>query len=254
VSLVVIQRGHVPRRTGATGTTGEQAFAIDAAARAALHVRRIGHQSRIINADVADSEYRGDMFVAIHYDGSTNPTASGASVGYQTPEGAALARTWKRHYTANGWTRAYKPDNYTRALAGYYGVRHAVAVGNKRAIIIEAGFITNRHDAALIQNGGAERVGICIAACMVDVFGGVCPPKAQPAGLPKYPGVVKLGDRGDAVKVWQLQFTRKGKRLAVDGVFGPATHRVVMDWQTSHNLSVDGIAGPATWHSLLFSR
>lgn len=254
MSLIVIQRGHVPRRTGATGAEGEQQFAIDAARRAEIHLRAVGHTSRVINADVPDEQYRGDMFVAIHYDSSTNPTASGASVGYQSALGESLSRDWKRHYRANGWTRSWKPDNYTTALAKYYGVRNANEVGNRRAIIIEAGFITNRHDAALLQNGGADRVGRTIAACAVDVFGAKCPPTPPSPNIPPYPGVVRFGDTGDAVRQWQAQFVRKGKRLAVDGVFGPATRDAVMEWQSTHGLIVDGVAGPATWHSLLFQK
>lgn len=179
MALVVVQRGHVPRTTGATGAPGEQAFAIAAADRVAVHLQPLGHQIRIINADVPDSSYRGDLFVALHYDSSTNSTARGASVGYQTTEGNGFAQAWKRHYRAFGWTGGFRGDNYTAALAGYYGVRHAISQGNRRAFIAEAGFHSNPGDAALLAApGGPDRVGRAVAAAVAEVTGtrGPAPP------------------------------------------------------------------------------
>lgn len=68
-----------------------------------------------------------------------------------------------------------------------------------------------------------------------------------------YPGEVRYGSHGPAVRVWQAVLVERGYRIAVDGEFGPATHHVVRDWQIKHQLHVDGIAGERTWHSLLFS-
>jgi hypothetical protein len=243
---IVLQRGHYPRTEGRTGAPGEQTFAVEACASAKRHILAIGHTPILINADVPDSAYRGEMFFACHYDSSTNPTASGASVGYQTEEGGLAARTWKRHYKANGWTRAFRSDNYTPALAGYYGVREAVGQGNRYAVIVEAGFQSNEHDKAMMT---PERVGIAIAATVVDIFGGSCPTEVPP--LPPYPGTVRMGDMGVAVRIWQGQLIRRGYRINADGIFGPATNHVVRDWQHNHGLVVDGICGRATWHSLL---
>lgn len=261
MSLLVVQRGHVPRTTGATGAPGEQQFAIATADRVKIRVNAIGHTVRIINADVPDSSYKGDAFVALHYDSSSSPSAHGASVGYQSPEGKQFATLWKAHYVRNGWTRGFRGDNYTAALAGYYGVRRAVSVGNRRAFISEAGFHSNPEDAALLKApAGPDRVAIAIAAAVVDIFGAKCP--APPtANIPPYPGERQLGDNdgGGAaatdnygVSGWQKQFNRRHVSLVVDGVFGPKTHSAVVNWQQSHRLVVDGIAGPATWHSLLF--
>lgn len=246
---IVLQRGHCYRITGATGAPGEQKFTEACAEIARMRIHDLGHMVRIINADEPLERYKGDMFFAFHYDSSTNPTASGASVGHQTPEGAEIGRLWKMHYRANGWTRAFKNDNYTSNLAKYYGVRNAVRVGNRRAIIIEAGFHSNTHDAAMMT---PEMVAMATAATVVDVLGGKCPPSTTPIAFPAYPGTVRMGDVGTAVRVWQEQLTRRGYIIVVDGIFGPATNHVVRDWQYNHGLVVDGICGPATWHSLLF--
>lgn len=255
MALVVVQRGHVPRTTGATGAPGEQQFAIATADRVKIRVNGIGHTVRIINADEPNDRYKGDAFVALHYDSSSSSAAHGASVGYQSSEGRQFAEYWKRHYVANGWTRGFRGDNYTAALAGYYGVRRAVSVGNRRAFISEAGFHSNPQDMALLKApAGPDRVAIAIAAALVDIFGAKCP--APPtAGIPAFPGTVERGDTGTAVRQWQTQLTAlPGYGLAVDGIFGEETEAHVIWFQATHNLRVDGIAGPATWHALLDAR
>ena len=49
-----------------------------------------------------------------------------------------------------------------------------------------------------------------------------------------------------------VQFVLKqfGYTIAVDGVYGPQTTKVVMKWQKSNGLTVDGVAGPITQASL----
>ncbi len=259
MTVVVVQRGHVPRTSGATGAPGEQAFAIAAADRTRVHARAVGFDVRIIDADPPNTSYIGDAFVALHYDSSTSPSARGASVGWQTHEGRDFASAWKRHYAANGWTGGYRADNYTAALGGYYGVRRAVAVGNRRAFIAEAGFHSNPADAALLAAPeGPDRVGRAVAAALVDIFGAKCPPGPAPAGVPPYPGLVRLGDEGQAVRAWQHELNARvygggPHALVEDGVYGPATYHVVLDFQSKHGQVTDGIAGPATWHALLFA-
>lgn len=159
---LIVQQGHCYRRTGATGTEGEQQYAtlVADACRRLLHGRG-GWTVRPTLADVND--YRADAFVAVHCDGSLNPTARGASVGYRTPEGQALGQSWKRAYAARGWAGGFRPDNYTAALSGYYGTRNAVAAGTRRAVILECGFLTSPDDRALLTGSlGPARVALAI--------------------------------------------------------------------------------------------
>lgn len=163
--ILVVQRGHCHRKAGSTGTTGEQAYAtaVAKACQNLLH-GHAGWQVRTILADEPLDAYRGDAFVAIHCDGSTSPSACGASVGYRTPEGQRLAQAWKRAYAARGWSAGFRADNYTEALAGYYGTRNAVTVGTRRAFIAECGFRTNARDRALLDAPeGPSRVALAIA-------------------------------------------------------------------------------------------
>lgn len=160
--VLVVQQGHCHRTTGATGTTGEQGYAV-AVASACVRLLN-GRGGWVVNPTLADeNDYRGDAFVAIHCDGSTSPTARGASIGYRTPEGQQFGQAWKRAYHARGWTGGFRQDNYTSALAGYYGTGNAVAAGNRRAVIVECGFRTNPEDRALLDGpGGPERVALAI--------------------------------------------------------------------------------------------
>lgn len=169
MATIVLQRGHVPRTSGATGAAGEQQYAIATADLTAQFLRQLGHDVRIIDADPVDKRvYRGDAFIALHWDSSANPTASGASVGYQTAEGERFAQRWKFHYKYAGWTRRFHPDNYTAALRGYYGVREAVKQGNRLAIITEAGFVTNSHDKAMMS---PQLTAASLVSLVTEFFG-----------------------------------------------------------------------------------
>jgi len=178
MARIVIQAGHYPRTSGATGTGGrdgdptEQEFNIAAARACARRLAEVGHQGVVINADVPDASYRGDAFVAIHCDGSTSSSARGASVGYRTAEGQAFAGAFKRAYQAAGWSGGWRPDNYTAALAGYYGTKRAVAQGVRRAFVAEAGFLTNPADEAQLSlPGGPDRFARALTAAVVATFG-----------------------------------------------------------------------------------
>jgi hypothetical protein len=161
---LVVQMGHVGRSTGATGAPGEQAYtAAVGASCARLLDGRGGWAVRLIVADPPLAQYRGDAFVAVHADGSTNPAVRGASVGYQNLDGGQLAGAWRLAYTELGFTGPWHPANYTTNLAGYYGVRNAVNQGNRRACIIECGTITNADDRAIMQ---PDRVAAAIGRAL----------------------------------------------------------------------------------------
>jgi len=161
--VLVVQLGHCHRTSGATGTTGEQAYAtrVGNACTRLLHGKG-GWSVRLILADAPDSQYRGDAFVAVHCDGSISSSARGASVGYRNSAGQQLGQAWKRAYEARGWT-GFRQDNYTSGLGGYYGTGIALKQGNTRAVVLECGFRTNSEDlAALDGPGGPERVALAI--------------------------------------------------------------------------------------------
>lgn len=166
--VLVVQMGHSGRTSGATGAPGEMAFT-EAVGAACYALDGVGGWSvRTIAADPAPSAYRGDAFVAIHADGSSNPAVRGACIGYQTSDGRTFGSIWASSYVQRGWSGPWNPDNYTANLAQYYGVRTAVAEGNRRAFIAECGTITNPDErAAMTSSAGVDRV----VAALGDALG-----------------------------------------------------------------------------------
>jgi len=67
--------------------------------------------------------------------------------------------------------------------------------------------------------------------------------------IPDWP-IMKMGHRGEYVKQLQQRLNEVGYNLLVDGAFGPATDRVVRDFQKKKGLIVDGYVGPATRKAL----
>jgi N-acetylmuramoyl-L-alanine amidase len=65
--------------------------------------------------------------------------------------------------------------------------------------------------------------------------------------------LLRLGDRGDAVRDLQQRLNAAGPRVAVDGVYGDATLEAVRAFQGRRGLRVDGICGPETWGALIES-
>jgi peptidoglycan hydrolase-like protein with peptidoglycan-binding domain len=65
-----------------------------------------------------------------------------------------------------------------------------------------------------------------------------------------FPGTVKRGSRGAAVRAVQARLASRGWKIGVDGDFGPTTEKVVRAFQAEKHLGVDGIVGPRTWTAL----
>lgn len=127
----LIQAGHQGgvRNQGATGSTaswgtsGEPTLTPQVADAAAEILRAAGYS--VIREDAFyDKKYDIKVSVALHFDGSGTPCASGASIGY--PPGVPVG---SNKPVADLWRNAYYPyfpfktmkDNFTTNLSGYYG-------------------------------------------------------------------------------------------------------------------------------------
>lgn len=197
--LLVWQMGHVgrPPAPGSVGTAGEQAFTSLTGVWAMREIHgRHGWVVRVIPANpLTGPNYRGDAFFAAHCDGSTSDQARGASIGARNPAGLAFAQAWKRAYAELGWPSGFRPDNYTNALRNYYGTGAALAQGNPRAMIGEAGYLTSPLDRAILMAGdqsGPRRVVQAVALAL-----GI-PLMQQPADQP-----ADLEDPVQIVTVWE---------------------------------------------------
>ncbi|UBU17166.1 peptidoglycan recognition protein family protein [Nonomuraea gerenzanensis] len=69
----------------------------------------------------------------------------------------------------------------------------------------------------------------------------VAPP--FPGRLLKYPPVM----RGQDVRTWQAQMSRRGFELTVDGAYGAGSREVCRRFQRQQGVADDGIVGPVTW-------
>lgn len=73
------------------------------------------------------------------------------------------------------------------------------------------------------------------------------PATPTPKVIPPFPGQVKPGDKGDAVKLIQ-----EALDLDADGEYGPATKKAIIAIQDSHDhLDSNGVVGPATWAEIM---
>lgn len=62
----------------------------------------------------------------------------------------------------------------------------------------------------------------------------------------QFSGTVRLGDRGNNVKLVQEKLG-----LAADGIFGSGTDAAVKKWQAANGLDADGIVGPKTYAKMM---
>lgn len=80
------------------------------------------------------------------------------------------------------------------------------------------------------------------------------PTSSEPADLPPPQSrrMIRQGSQGQEVTYAQQRLNDHGADppLAVDGIFGPLTHKATVAYQKSHGLSPDAIIGPRTWASL----
>lgn len=260
-TTVMIQMGHVPRKTGATGTHREQEFNKALGPRIANLLTQAGHTVYLRGADEVIPQT--EFFVALHADGSSNPNQRGASAGYPPHEpGQEYAQAWKAAHQAAGYTGGFLPDNYTTNESQYYGYSGSNANKAKYQILAEHGFLTNSKDEEWLFS----HLDQCAEAhfhAIQQVLGNTQPlPPSQPPAptpppaetphpsAPPFPGTTRRGSRGPAVQQVQQRLHDRGWNLAVDGIFGPNTETVVRKFQAEKHIGVDGIVGPVTWNTL----
>jgi peptidoglycan hydrolase-like protein with peptidoglycan-binding domain len=74
----------------------------------------------------------------------------------------------------------------------------------------------------------------------------ICDPNSSSVGS-RGPVLLRRGDCGLAVAQWQRQLNRVHRsKVAVDGIFGPATECATRAFQKAHGISVDGVVGTQT--------
>lgn len=100
---------------------------------------------------------------------------------------------------------------------------------------------THIHVSVVSHQGGYDE------ASQWDIGLGSADAGYRPAA-PVLPGrpTLRQGSSGEAVRTVQRILMLE----AIDGIFGPQTHREVTKFQTRENLQADGVVGPLTWSAL----
>lgn len=73
------------------------------------------------------------------------------------------------------------------------------------------------------------------------------------AQAPPYGGLLLKGSKGGYVRQAQQKLRDRGWNIAVDGSYGPKTEAIVRLFQKDKRLAQDGIVGPATWKAIFTS-
>jgi len=142
-TTVLLQAGHEGRTTGNTGSIHGDLKEADwnsfVTKEVEKELKRQGIDVTRVGADIPAANTR--IAIAIHFDGSTRPCSTGASIGYnqEDPNSKKLAQYWReiyQEYFPFKWHR----DNFTKNLADYYGFSRVNS--EKGFLVLELGEIT----------------------------------------------------------------------------------------------------------------
>jgi N-acetylmuramoyl-L-alanine amidase len=159
---VLIHMGHVqPREPGfesGTGTAGEIPV-VEAIGKELYRLLRADGRIKptLCPGDIPDG-WHGEVVLALHCDGSSNPKANGYCFGWPVresgPKTRRLIRALDDAYRAIPDAPSHHRDNYTSNMTLYYGWKRTRADAK---VLIEHGFLTNPGERAWI-NKNVKRI------------------------------------------------------------------------------------------------
>lgn len=144
---VVISAGHegrpascaaFPGRKCNLGAAGEREWTPVVADEATRALRLSGVTVARLPADFHGT-YLAKAAVFVHFDGSTRPCSSGASIGYHRTADRRAADMWRKLY-GRSFPYGFEPDNFTDGLRDYYGFKAVRA--SDGALVLEFGELT----------------------------------------------------------------------------------------------------------------
>ncbi|MBN2826268.1 MAG: N-acetylmuramoyl-L-alanine amidase, partial [Campylobacterales bacterium] len=147
---VLIQAGHEGRTTGYTGTQSKYGKEMDWNKDVANEVTKILQEAGIsvIRTGARMPLARVKLALAIHFDGSSKPCSSGASIGYGNPSHEILATKWKKLYSTY-YPFDWMKDNFTDNLSSYYGYKYVFS--HKGFLVLELGELTCKNEALWLR-------------------------------------------------------------------------------------------------------
>jgi nucleoid-associated protein YgaU len=219
MTVVVVQMGHVARKTGRTGTFREQELTRKIGNALRTRLVAAGHKAHLMGADDPLPVAKGDVFVALHGDSGNAKVAGrgqsskrGASVGFPKSDqgGGRLGKEWKTQHAKAGFPGGFLADNNTVNMTEYYmwdrtgGFRHRY--------LAEHATLTNSADEewifAHIQVAAAAHV-----AAIEHVLGTAGGPKPNEYVVKKGDTLIKIG------RQFGLEFQAIAKRNGITAPF-----------------------------------
>jgi N-acetylmuramoyl-L-alanine amidase len=181
---VLIQAGHEGRTTGYTGAQSPYAKEMDWNRDVADEVTKILREAGVsvlrVGATMPIAKVK--IALSIHFDGSTTPCGSGASIGYGNPSHETLANKWKNLYSTY-YPFDWMNDNFTDNLSSYYGYKYVFS--QKGFLVLELGELTCKKEAIWLRYR-LKKIATLIAyfvAQELDVQGVFLPPLQSKEGL-----------------------------------------------------------------------
>lgn len=142
------------------------------------------------------------------------------------------------YFLATAECRADESPAALRAHAAQLEVKHDLPPGLLQAICEQESRWAN-------VAGRHGEIGVC--QIKPDTVRMICPDCHQNAKRTFF----KFGSRGDTVLRLQAELVHIGLYAgALDGIFGPATHAAVVEFQQRVGLRQDGVVGPQTWQAI----
>jgi len=141
-TTVLIQAGHVGRVTGNIGSIHNGLVESEWNQRVAIRVEDILKKNGIITTRVGAKipTTNAKIAISIHFDGSNNHCATGASIGHDgSAASKALAKRWRAEYQ-KFFPFKWHRDNFTKNLSDYYG--YSKVTTTKGFLVLELGEIT----------------------------------------------------------------------------------------------------------------
>lgn len=215
-----LQEGHVGRKSGATGGPGEMAY--NDAMGDLIKAKLIALSTKPLDIHIWGADFptglKGDVFLALHADASTNTGARGFSVGYHGTN-RAFATAIEKEYAA-ATKLPFRGYNYTTNESHYYGFGHGVWGGEA---LIEFGFRTNPQDRAYMDSHKdfiAEIVARAILKFLnIPIAADVYKQPTKPTGVEPMPTEPKPGIFTDTGGHW-LETSGDLKYLKDHGIVG----------------------------------
>ena len=163
---IVIDPGHGGNDPGACGgTVKEKDLVLKQGLMLGHFLRALGYKTkltrdkdiRVVLVTRQKSINEGDLFVSLHINGAVSKAAAGVSVWYHGDDssGKELATYILDNLIDSGGFPRYGPGviaDTTRYKIGFYVLRYAQKRKAKAAVLVETGFISNKHDREILMN------------------------------------------------------------------------------------------------------